>query len=172
MQDLDWTIPDNYRQIFTIASWALGILGGTWLVTGVVGYMHRRAYNLTHAESGRSQNVKPDFLKVDQAARKAAIDRGEAFDKQLADKAAGPKPPAEAIGSWARMGASLTAIITLVAAIVGSLGKAEVLQKGAERIGSFEKLGVIFREYPFGASIAVICIVANVIAFNSSRKKK
>lgn len=173
METAVWSIPENYQQIFTIAQWALIGLGGLWLVTSVLGYMHRRAYNLTHAESGGSANIKPDFLKVDHAARKSAIERGEAYDKQLREREApAPAPPAEAVGRLAKWGATLTAGFTLVAAIVGTLGKAEQLQKGAEKIGSFEKLGVIFREYPFGATIAVICIAANILAFTAGDKKK
>lgn len=173
METAGWSLPENYRQILNIVSWVVVALGGLWLVTGVLGYFHRRAYNLTHAESGGSDNIKPDFLKVDHAARKAAIERGEAYDKQLAQKdGTAPPPPAETVGKWARIGATVTASFGLLAAVITTLSKAEQLQAGAEKLGSLEKLGAIFREYPVGSTVAVIVVVANVVAFTSGGKKK
>ncbi len=174
MDTTGWSLPDNYRQILDVASWAVVALGGLWLVTGVIGYLHRRAYNLTHAESGGSENIKPDFLKVDHAARKGAIERGAAYDKQLEqrERPAPPLPPATTVGKWARIGATVTTAFGLFAAIVGTLTKVESLQQGAESIGSVQKMGAIVREYPVGATVAVVVVVANVLAFTSSRKNK
>ena len=46
------------------------------------------------------------------------------------------------------------------------------MQAGAQKIGSFEKLGTIFREYPVGATVALIVVVANIVAFTGGGKKK
>ena len=45
MDTTGWNLPENYRQILTVASWAVVALGGLWLVTAILGYAHRRAYN-------------------------------------------------------------------------------------------------------------------------------
>lgn len=172
--DQVWVIPEGYQQIFTIVSWVLIGLGGLWLVTGVIGYMHRRAYNLTHAESGRNQKIKPDFLKVDKKAREAAMERGEAYDEKLDVREGAPPPPQPAafLERLARAGATITALFGLVAAVVGTLTRADSLQAGFERIGSVDKLMTILRNYPIGALVAVIVVAANVIAFYTAEKKK
>lgn len=175
MENGVWTIPENYQQIFTIVSWVLGVVGAIWLVTGVMGYLHRRAYNLTHAESGRSQNIKPDFLKVNKKAHEEAVERGEAFDQKLREREGEtPTPPASTdfLERLARIGTTLTAIFGLIAAVVGTLTKADALQAGFDNITSFQKLATIVKTYPIGALVAVIVVVANIVAFYTGEKKK
>jgi len=169
-----WTIPENYQRIFNIVTWALGGLGGLWLVTGVMGYLHRRAYNLTHAESGRSQNIKPDFLKVDKKAHVEAVERGELYDAKLSQRegVVAPPPPTAYLERLARIATTITAVFGLIAAVVGTLTKADALQAGFENITSFDRLTTIVRNYPFGVLVAVVVIVANVVAFWTAEKKK
>jgi hypothetical protein len=174
MGDAVWTIPDNYRQIFTIVSWVLVVAGGLWLVTGIMGYLHRRAYNLTYAESSRSQNIKPDFLKVNKGAREDAIERGDAFDEKLARREGAPPPPApsDLFERITRAATTITAVFGLIAAIVGTITKAESLQTGLERVGSWQKLTTIVTTYPIGTLLVGIVIVANIAGFYTSEKKK
>jgi hypothetical protein len=169
-----WNIPEGYKFIFNIMTWGGIVLGGLWLVTGVMGYMHRRAYNLTHAESGRNQKIKPDFLKVNKKAREEAMERGEAYDEKLDVREGAPPPPAPAafLERLARAGATITALFGLIAAVVGTLTRAGSLQAGIEEIASFDKLMTILRNYPLGAAVAVIVVAANVIAFYTAEKKK
>ena len=41
----------TFDTVLMIASWLVLIFGTLWFVTGFLGWMHRRAYNLTRAES-------------------------------------------------------------------------------------------------------------------------
>ena len=74
-------------------SWLVIIFGAVWLITSIIGYFHRRAYNLTLAESGGSP-IRPDFLKVDKKRRREAIERGEEYSDVLEKRAeAASQPP-------------------------------------------------------------------------------
>lgn len=154
--------------ILQVLSWLVVAFGGVWLVTGVIGYMHRRAYNLTRAESG-GKAITPDFLKVDKKKRDAAIARGEAYTEELAQRAA--PPPTARAEFWSRAAALITATFTLLGAVVGTLTRVESLEEGARQLSSFETLTAIVTDHPIGTTIAVLVIGANIVIFVKATKK-
>ena len=153
--------PENIDQILTAVTWALVAFGVVWLVTSVIGVMHRRAYNLTHAESGRSKKIQPDFLKVDKAKRESAIARGERYDEQLARREAPPSPISNA-SLWSRIAASGAALIGLVFTAVTTMQRVTVTDEAVRDLGNWEKLKTIISHHPVGATLSVAVIVANV----------
>lgn len=155
--------------ILQVLSWLVVAFGGLWLVTGIIGYMHRRAYNLTRAESGGGKAITPDFLKVDKKKREAAIARGEAYTEELAQRAA-PPPTAKA-EFWSRAAAFITATFTLLGAVVGTLTRVESLEAGARELGSFDTFIAIVKDHPIGTTIAVLVIGANIVIFIKATKK-
>jgi hypothetical protein len=74
-------------------------------------------------------------------------------------------------GFWSRAAATVTAFLTLVSTVIGSLQKAESLEEGAVELGSWDTLMAIIKEHPLGTTIAVILIGANVIVFVKATKK-
>ncbi len=172
MQATDLANTQTIDTVLRILTWLVIGFTGLWLVTGVVGYLHRRAYNLTRAESGGSKPITPDFLKVDKKKRQAAIDRGESYDEVLEKRQAlAARSPAEKIGVWSRAGATISASFTLVAAVVGTLTKVDALQKGAGDLSSWDRLSNIVQQHKVGTVIAVIVIGANVLVFVNATKK-
>jgi hypothetical protein len=157
--------------VLQVLSWLVIIFGTLWFVTGIIGYMHRRAYNLTSAESGGSR-VTPDFLKVDQKKREAAIERGAAYDKVLDRReAAAAAGTVEKVGTLTRAGATLAASATLVAAVVTALTRVESMQTGVEQLSSWDSLVGLARQYPAGVTVAVLVIGTNIVAFVKATKK-
>lgn len=172
MQATDVTNTQTMDTVLQILSWLVIVFGGLWLVTGVLGYMHRRAYNLTSAESGTSKNIKPDFLKVDKKKREAAIQRGEAFEKELESReVAAGKAPGEKLGVWSRAGATISAGFTLVAAVVGTLTKVDSLQSGVGQLSSWDKLSNTMSQHKVGTVVAILVIGANILVFVKATKK-
>jgi hypothetical protein len=154
--------------VLTVLSWLVIIFGTIWLVTGVIGYFHRRAYNLTRAESGGSGPVKPDFLKVDRQKREEAIERGEAYTEVLEERSVNPpeaSPGVKKLGTVSRTGALITAAFTLIAAIFGALTRMSSLQAGVEQLSSWDSFASMVREYPVGAVVAVLVIGAHAVIF-------
>ncbi len=174
MSGSEWNSPENLQALVRMMFWAAGALGALWLVTSVLSYFHRRAYNLTRAESGPSKNIKPDFLTVDHAKRSAAIARGEAYEQTLTAReaaAAGGAPPAAALGMWARMGALTAATLSLLTLIVGTLTKIDSLQAGAAEFSSWDRFSQLVSQNKVGTVIAIAIIGANVIVFVQQSKK-
>jgi hypothetical protein len=152
---------ENVNQILNVVTWALVISGAVWLVTSVLGAMHRSAYNLTHAESGRSKKIQPDFLKVDKAKRDAAIDRGQRYDEKL-DKPA--LPPQEGVGkafTWSRVAASASALIGLVFTAATTMQRVAGTDEAVRDLGNWEKLKAIVSQHQLGAVLCIAVIASN-----------
>lgn len=151
-------------------SWLVIIFGTLWFATGILGFLHRRAYNLTKAETGGSA-VTPDFLKVDRKKREAAIERGAAYDQVLDRRAAAQAGTVDRVSALARTGALVTATFTLAGAIIGTLTRIDTLQEGVEQLSSWDSFVSIVKQYPAGTMVAVLVIGANIIVFVKATKK-
>jgi len=169
MQTSDATNPETIDTVLRLLSWGLFSFTALWAVTGTIAYFHRRAYNLTRAESSRSQNIKPDFLTVDKDKRQQAIERGEAYDKVLQGE--GPTSAVETASLWSRFAAMTTAVLALITLIVGTLNSIGALQQGVERLSNWEALSQLVSEHMAGTVVALIVIAANVIVFAEGSKK-
>jgi hypothetical protein len=154
------TDPQTIDRYLPVIAWLIVGFGGLWLVTSVVGYFQRKAYHLTHAESGSSKNITPDFLKVDHAKREAAIARGATFDKELdrRERAAAPVPPVATVGRWSRIFATGAVLVGLVVTVVGTLQRVQTLQR---EFSSWDEFIEIVQQNQVGAIVAVVIIAAN-----------
>ena len=157
--------------VLMVLSWLVLIFGTLWFATGILGYFHRKSYNLTRAESGGSRAVTPDFLTVDKKKREAAIKRGEAYDEVLQARAVAAESPMEKANGWARIGATATAAATLIGAVVGTVSRVGSFQEGVEQMGSWEALSGLVKQYPAGAIVAVLVIGTNIVIFAKATKK-
>jgi hypothetical protein len=172
MQATDVMSDQTIDTVLQVLSWLVIGFGSVWLVTGIIGYLHRRAYNLTSAESGSSKDIKPDFLKVDKKKRQAAIKQGAAFEKELEGRAvAVASPPADKLGAWSRTGATVSATFTLVAAVVSTLTRVDSLEAGVRQLSTWDKLSQTVQEHRIGAIVAFLVIGANVLVFVKATKK-
>jgi hypothetical protein len=162
--------PENVNQTLELITWALAAFVVVWIVTSIIGAMHRRAYNLTHAESGGSKKIQPDFLKVDKAKREAAIARGEKFTDKLDEREA-PKTPAATASTWARIAASATAIIGLVFTAVTTMGRVAATDEAVRDLGNWEKLSAIVSQHQVGAILCVAVIASNAYIVVKKIKK-
>lgn len=163
--ETELSTPDNIDRILQIVSWVVVASGALWLVTSIIGVFYRGAYNLTHTESGSTKPITPDFLKVDQAKRDAAIARGKAYDSVLKDREKAARGPAKTVGTWSRIFATAAAFITLLTAVIGAVEKAGSYQGQIERYSSWDALVELFNQYPIGATVALAVIAANLYIF-------
>jgi uncharacterized membrane protein len=158
----DLLSPENIDAGLRVLSWCLIVFAALWTVTSVLGYFHRRAYNLTRAESSRSKNIKPDFLKVDVGKREAAIGRGRAYDAVLDNRESGAAAPTDRLRFWSRFAAIATALVGLGLVIFGTVTKVDSLQAGVNRITSWDRFTDLISQNQAGSVVAVLVIVVNV----------
>jgi hypothetical protein len=151
--------PENANQFLEVIAWVVVALGIVWLMTSVIGALQRRTYNLTHAESGRSKKVLPDFLSVDRKKREAAIARGELYHDALRREA--QRDPVGSVSRWSGVGATLAALVGLFFMAVTTLSGVVRVDQGLRELGNWEKLKILVAENQLGAIVCVAVIVSN-----------
>jgi hypothetical protein len=165
--------PENVSQVLTVLSWTVAIAAIVWLVTSVIGALQRRAYNLTHAESGGSKKIRPDFLTVDKDKREAAIKRGERYDEELAKRerpAPQPGPVPEA-GRWSRFAASAATLTCLGFTALSTVRLVGPTEDTVRSLGSWETFQKLASEHQIGAVVCVAVIASNAYLVISKLKK-
>lgn len=163
--ETELTSPETIDTVLRYASWSVIGFAALWLVTSVIGYFHRRAYNLTHAESGTSKPVTPDFLKVDKSKRDAAVGRGQAYEQVLKEREAPPQTPVTTMRSWSRILATFAALVTLITASITAIEKIEAYQRKLEEITVWDRIVELVTQNPVGVTLAIAVIGANIYIF-------
>ncbi len=159
---------------------------GIWLAITVFVVWRRRASNLTpvHAAS-RSGRAQPDFLKVDQKAREAAIRRGELHDTALDERDAAEERAAKAAAAKAERGpvtfaqriaglaAFMMSVFTLISIVVSSVFTIVRMGEYVGEYTAWERIAAIILQHPIAFSICVMIILARIYTqFFSSAKKE
>jgi hypothetical protein len=167
-----WPLIDRLFQI-TIA------VAAVWLALSLFVYWRRRAANLTPVTAARkSKDAQPDFLNVDHEARRAAIERGEAFERQLEIReaeearaaAAAALGPATSGRRLAKLAALVMSIFTLVTMIAGSIGNIGRMGEYMQQLSAPERLLAVVRNHPIGTGVMVLVIAAFLFQYFYERK--
>lgn len=157
------------------------VIALVWLLLALVAWWRRRAYNLTVASTAsRSKKAQPDFLRVDEKARKAAIERGEAHEEVLEErereealaalKAA--KDPLSFSQRLAGFAAAAMSIFTLSTVIFGAVTNVTRMGEALQAVSSFEKIRIIIVNNWLGTLIALFVIVWHIYKYYADRKWK
>ncbi len=150
-----------------------------WLALSIFVYWRRRATNLTPVTAPRrSKKAQPDFLEVDHKARRAAMERGEAFERELQAREAEEARSGEAAGlrtamtgtRLAKLATIIMSVFTLVTMIVGSILNIGKMGELMQTYSTTERIAAVIREHPVGSTVAVIVIVAGIYRFFHERK--
>lgn len=174
-----WPIIDI---LFNVTMAAAGI----WLAITVFVVWRRRASNLTpvHAAS-RSGKAQPDFLKVDQKAREAAIKRGELHEAALDERDAAEARAAKAAAAAAERGpvtlaqriaglaAFIMSVFTLVSIVVSSVFTIARMGDYVAEYTAWDRISAIFMQHPIAFTVCVVIILARIYTqFFPSAKKE
>jgi len=146
----------------------LVVVGGAWLAAEGVRAAHRRAYNLTKVETTPgTEALQPSFTKVDHAARKAALERGDAYAAQRAAAEADPVVSGKKLPPWGKL--ARTASQVVAAAIVALVPP--TAEGIADRKGIDFGLTDVAQQYPVGVGLAVVVLIISVVQLVRSGAK-
>lgn len=152
------------------------IVVGVWLALSLFVWVRRRASNLTPVQSASvNKKAQPDFLKVDEKAREAAMSRGEDFDKELArrDREA-EKTAKRTVASKslriAGVASFLMSLFTMASIIYGSIFQVARMGTMMREYGSLERIVAIIERHPVAFAVAVFVIVYQIYRFIAHRK--
>lgn len=152
-----------------------------WLAISVFIWWRRSASNLTPVNAASAKkSAQPDFLSVDEAARKAARKAGEDFDKDLdrrekeaAKAAANAK---KASPSMARQIAGivsfLMSLFTLATIVFSAIVQVSRMGSLMRDYSTVERILSVIQNRPVSVSIAVFVIGYHVYRFIADRKWK
>lgn len=178
MPDINDIPPDAWPWIDLLFNVTLAVVG-IWLAVTVFVMWRRSASNLTPVNSvDRNKRAQPDFLKVDEAARREAAERGEAFDKEL-DKR--DEEEAHNLRRQARRGRSagqrlaglvslFMAAFTLVSMIVSVVWQIGFMGRILEQYSAGDRLLMVVQSHPIGVTVALLVIAYHIYRFFSDRK--
>jgi len=157
--------------------WAAVAFAVLWLASSIFIQMRRRATNLTSAQqAGVEKDAAPDFLTVDQKAREAALQRGEAYDKALVEREkaegaaaarAGKKEPIGMFKMISGIAAFAFSLFTLLGSVLGTF---RTLDQAGVQLSKFDQVGAIVTQYPIPAAICVFVIGYTIFIWVSQKK--
>ncbi len=116
--------------------------------------------------------ARPDFLNIDQGARSAALERGDAFEERLRTREA---EQANAAFAPAEKGfcifAFLLSSFTLVSMLFGSIWQVTWIGRYAEEFSAQGRLAAIVKDHPIAFTVAVAVCVLQVVRFVREKRK-
>lgn len=146
----------NY-DVVRLAAWAVLALTVLWAVVGLLERRRRAAYNLTVGEQARGAK-RPDFLKVDHAARERAMRPGA--------PAAAVEAPAErsTLSRVIGLVTTLMAVATLLAAVVNAMSSvpsySQAVSDALALVTDPAALAASFRAHWTGIIVAAVIVLA------------
>lgn len=162
----------------TYVMWAAVGFAALWLVATVFIHLRRRATNLTSAQqAGVHKDATPDFMKVDHKARDAAMQRGEAFDRELTERAkaeaaaAAGKPakrePANIVKTLSGIASFAFSLFTLLGAILGTF---RTMDAAGAQLSKLDQVGAVVTQNPIPALICLFVIGYTIFVWVSQKK--
>lgn len=169
---------------WTSLPWTQVVYGATvgvavvWLAADGYARWRRKAANETDVSTAGASERKPDFLKVDTAARKAAQERGDDYERHLREREAEARRAAAEQAMRASDGArrftgSLSlfmSVFTLVSMIAGAVGHIAWIGSTLEEYSATDRLKSVVVAHPIAFAVAVLVITYHVYQFIVQRK--
>jgi len=187
VEEITVRIPDWAQTWLFYRGIGIVALAGLWIVSAIACALHRRAYNLTKAETASAREApEPAFLKVDHEAREEAIRRGDAYvrpaDRRAMEEKAAAAAAAEAAapprsvwsrwGLFSRIGIVIIALAHVGVAVVSAAGMVEKADQMMQKVSSLDCLTTIVQHYWLGFCLGGIVVVAEIVRLIGSAKKK
>lgn len=158
--------------------WAAVAFAALWLVSVVFIQMRRRATNLTSAHQAHvRKDAAPDFMKVDHKARDAAMQRGQAYEKELdareaAEAAAaagkpGKKEPMNMLKTISGIASFAFSLFTLLGAVLGTF---RTMDAAGAQLSKFDQIGAVAMKNPIPFLICLFVIGYTIFIWISQKK--
>jgi hypothetical protein len=156
----DPQLPDLVSTWLGTLYFILVVTVAVWVICKIGSYLYRRAYNLSAVESADGKVAKPDFLKVDHDARRAQINRGEAFETEVVANARKKEEKLSGFASISRVAATLVAVLSSLSAIIFAFMRFE---EAWRRLSAWDRLVAIVEAYPLGIALALGVILFVIV---------
>ncbi len=158
--------------------WAAVAFAALWVVSVLFIQLRRRATNLTSAhQAGVKKDATPDFMKVDQKARDAAMQRGQAYEQELDTREAAEAAAAAGKGAKTQpinllktisgIASFAFSLFTLLGAVLGTF---RTMDAAGAQLSKFDQVGVMAMKYPIPTVICLFVIGYTIFIWVSQKK--
>ncbi len=173
---LDRVPPDAWPLVDRLIQITVGV-AALWLALSIFVYWRRRAANLTPVTAPRpNKHAQPDFLNVDHKARAEAIERGEAFERELEAREAEEARLAASLGGatnagrLARLASVVMSVFTLTMMILGSIMNIGKMGELMQQYSTGERIAAVVRNHPIGTAVIAVVVAAALFQFFNERR--
>ena len=172
--------PEAWPLIETMLTITMAVVG-LWILISIFVFLRRRASNLTPVNAARkNRKASPDFLKVDNKARKTAMGLGKDFEKELLqrdkDEARAARLAARAKASAGQRIAGLVSFLmsffTLATMIYGAIFQVTRMGQMMQDYSTIERVKTVVVAHPIAFAIATLVIIYHIYRFIAGRKWK
>ena len=179
MNDTLQSIPDEAWPILTIVFNVTCVVTAIWLLWTVFVWWRRSASNLTSTSTASvNRKASPDFLRVDEKARREALQRGADFEKDLdardraeaAQERRAFKRKETGFGRIARLIALLMSLFSLATMLAGVIFQVSFMGKLWEQYSAAERVEKLIVEHPIGVVITFGVIAYHIVIYVTHRK--
>lgn len=179
MDEIAEQIPPEAWPLIGIAFNVTVALTLVWMCLSVFIFLRRSASNLTPVQAARKdRGDTPDFLSVDKTARKEALQRADAFEKELDEREEAEaraarkaeKGPWSLAGTAARLVSLFMSVFTLATMIFGSIWQIGRMGALMREYSTVERLATVIANHPIAFTIATLVVVYHVWRFIADRK--
>lgn len=161
-------LPELLKQWMPILAIGLGALVLIWLILAFRTY----SYNLTRAETAPLQKkATPEFLKPDREAREAALERGDAYARERAERGR-PRPREDWISGitfGVRIGAVILAVASLVLAVMACMNLASQPDTEFANLTAGERWNIVFNHYWVALVLSVVLLAVEAVRLARAR---
>jgi hypothetical protein len=179
MGDTPITVPAQYLPLLDWAYTGTIVFAALWLLSWMFIAMRRNASDLTPVlAADYDPKARPDFLKINDKKRKAALERGQDYSRQL-DKTEAEQARREARKSKApltlaqrifRLVSLLMSIFSLATMIGGAIFQVTYITGLLKNVGAWERFVELVEKHPIGFTVASIVILYHVVTFFTDKK--
>ena len=177
MQDTLDQIPPEAWPLLEFLLLVSAILAGVWLIITLFILWRRSASNLTPVNAARkNKKAQPDFLKVDEKARREAMERGESFEKELERREriearqedGGMSLVQRIIG----LASFLMSVFTLLTMILGAIFQVTRMGSMLETYSSADRILTVIQNNPIAFGIVAFVTVFYIYQFVTKKPWK
>ena len=165
--------PEAWPLIDTLFNLTL-LFTGLWLAWTLFVMWRRSASNLTAVRGvGANKKATPDFLSVDEKARREALKRGDEFEKDLERRERdeernlkrAKRRQESMVSRIGRLISLFMALFSVATMISGTIFQVTIMGRYWEQYSAGERLSYVVREHPIGVAVTAAVILYNVINF-------
>ncbi|MDP3737630.1 MAG: hypothetical protein Q8R02_09585 [Hyphomonadaceae bacterium] len=174
-------IPERYWPLIDWLFTGTVVFAVLWLASVIFIAMRRNASGLTPVQAAKIRpSARPDFLDGDTKKRREALERGDAYERDLdkAEKAENERASRKTrtqlttFQRLIRVMTLLMSVFSLATMIAGAVFQVTYITGLLEKASAGDRIIELVQKHPIGVTVATVVILYYVVTFFTDKKWK